>query len=161
MYNFHLKFLGAIRSPLSPLPSHLQMQHLQKAFFDILPPLHDFFYFCPTQTNLLCQLFVPTRSQKYSCVSRLCDNDSCNFVRLNKIFPFLSHLSHLSTNRQMSTKPRWSPRSPKKKSKLSHHISTPSGVAKTESPESMKLTTINSLLSLYTLHSPLQTAYNP
>ena len=46
-----------------------------------------------------------------SCVSRLCDNDSCHFVRLNKNFPFLSH-----------------------------HISTPPGVAKTESPESTEST---------------------
>ena len=47
MYNFHLKFLGADRSHLSPLPSHLQMQHLQKALFDILPPTKIFFIFVP------------------------------------------------------------------------------------------------------------------
>ena len=57
MYNFHLKFLGADRSHLSPLPSHLQMQHLQKAFYDILPPLQKFFHFCPkTKTNLFFRL---------------------------------------------------------------------------------------------------------
>ncbi len=31
------------------------------------------------------------KKYKYSCVSRLFDNDSCNFVRLNIIFPFFSH----------------------------------------------------------------------
>lgn len=121
-----------------------------------------FFYFCPTQTNLLCQLFVPTRSQKYSCVSRLCDNDSCNFVRLNKIFPFLSHLSHLSTNRQMSTKPRWSPRSQKKfKTVTPYFHSVRSGknwVTRVHETNNYKLWTLSSHSILYTLHSPLSTA---
>ena len=53
MYNFHLKFLGAIRSPLSPLPSHLQMQHLQKALFDILPPPKFFFKTVPSNNILI------------------------------------------------------------------------------------------------------------
>ena len=57
MYNLHLKFLGADRSHLSPLPSHLQMQHLRKALFDILPPLKKIFHFCPkTKTNLFFRL---------------------------------------------------------------------------------------------------------
>ena len=54
MYNFHLKFLGAIRSHLSPLPSHLQMQHLQKAFFDILPPLQKFFFIFVPKPKQIC-----------------------------------------------------------------------------------------------------------
>ena len=31
------------------------------------------------------------KKYKYSCVSRLFDTVRCNFVRLNKNFPFLSH----------------------------------------------------------------------
>ena len=33
----------------------------------------------PLPNKSLCQLFVPTRSQKYSCVSRLFDTYRCNF----------------------------------------------------------------------------------
>ena len=37
----------------------------------------------PLPNKSLCQLFVPTRSQKYSCVSRLFDTYRCNFLRLS------------------------------------------------------------------------------
>ena len=52
-----------------------------------------------------------------SCVSRLCGTVRCNFVRLNKIFPFLSHLSQTSHENQNFF------------SKLSHNLSTPPRVA--------------------------------
>ena len=111
MYNFHLKFLGTIRSHLSPLPSHLQMQHLQKAFFDILPP--------PTTITILARsalispvgrrrlrrqdkffffIFVPPSDSMFPCAAPLC---IMHFSRLSTVkclqsvtTQFLRKLSH-------------------------------------------------------------------
>ena len=65
------------------------------------------YYLCARTRSLIISIIMKTKNQKTSCFSRLFDIVSCHFVRLNKKFPFLSH-----------------------------QISTPPGVAKTESGES-------------------------
>ena len=58
------------------------------------------YYLCARTRTLIISIIMKTKNKKTSCFSRLFDTVRCNFVRLNKIFPFLSHLSQTSHENQ-------------------------------------------------------------